>query len=624
VGSIGALLISIGDPYGIHVLKGSYMALDFSTPGAIFLLFIICFTSNFILKKARPKYALSPPELVTAYIMMIIASAISTMGFSSQILPILTAPFYFANQENRWDEIITPYIKHWLAPHDQRAINWFYEGMPSGASIPLSPWLLPLAMWLIFILILYFVMICMAVIVRRQWVLRERLVYPLTQLPLEMIFDEGGSFFRNKTMWIGFAIPFFVGTAIALHNYFPYIPGIRLDSHLMMFRNKLALIFRLSFPMLGFFYLVNLDIAFSLWFFNLFFFLIRGIMAVLGISWRENLGIYGTPNVIFAHLGMGAMITLVVYGLWVGREHIKGVFLKAFGRSGADDSDEIISYRVAVWGTILGITAIGIWLWFSGMPGRTIPLFLFGAFVLFLGLTRVVVESGLAEAVASTISPGFVVSSMGSKVFGQKGLVSLGLTYIWCSDIRTFVMASCAHGLKAIDMVKGERRGFFWIIALSIAISILGSLGTTLSLAYHKGGLLLNTWFFQQGPIQPYIWVSEKIMNPTGPNIGGWILRGVGAAIMAALMYLRHVFLWWPFHPLGFCVGGIWIMDQIWFTCFLAWLLKAIIMRYGGFRLYRSARPFFLGLILGQFTCNGIWLIIDFLTGHVGNQIFWI
>jgi hypothetical protein len=93
---------------------------------------------------------------------------------------------------------------------------------------------------------------------------------------------------------------------------------------------------------------------------------------------------------------------------------------------------------------------------------------------------------------------------------------------------------------------------------------------------------------------------------------------------MGLLMFLRSQFLWWPFHPIGFVIGPIWLMDRLWFTVFLAWLIKACILKYGGLRGYRRARPLFLGLILGQFTCNGFWILIDLLTGQKGNSIFWI
>jgi hypothetical protein len=40
--------------------------------------------------------------------------------------------------------------------------------------------------------------------------------------------------------------------------------------------------------------------------------------------------------------------------------------------------------------------------------------------------------------------------------------------------------------------------------------------------------------------------------------------------------------------------------------------------------LYRSTRPFFLGLIAGQFVIAGLWLLIDYFTGMTDNRVFWI
>ena len=39
-GALLAACIAVGAPYGNMVLRGSYMALDFSTAGAIFLFFL--------------------------------------------------------------------------------------------------------------------------------------------------------------------------------------------------------------------------------------------------------------------------------------------------------------------------------------------------------------------------------------------------------------------------------------------------------------------------------------------------------------------------------------------------------------------------------------------------------
>ena len=44
-----------------------------------------------------------------------------------------------------------------------------------------------------------------------------------------------------------------------------------------------------------------------------------------------------------------------------------------------------------------------------------------------------------------------------------------------------------------------------------------------------------------------------------------------------------------------------------------------MILRYGGVRLYRNLRPFFLGLILGEIVAAGVFVLIDYATGHTGS-----
>ncbi len=629
-GSFGALAIGIGTQYGVMVIHGSYMAIDFSTAGAIFLFFVVVAIINMPLGKLSKRAALTSPELKTVYIMMTVACAIPTMGLSAQILPILTAPYYYALPENSWAEIFHPYIKPWLVPQGQREIKYFYEGAPAWESgVPWGIWIKPLLIWGIFLIALYFVMICIMVILRKQWMDRERLVFPLAQLPLEMVKDEGNSpvkpFFKNSVMWIGFGIPFVLSSMKGLHHYFPAVPSLELVQSIPIFRRTLALRFRLSMPMLGFFYLVHLDAAFSLWFFNLLSLIVRGLMNTFAITVRESLGIYGTPSPVFAHQGMGAMIALVLVGLWIGRSHIKNVVRKAFTNdSSVDDSGEMLSYRMAFWGTIIGLIVMTVWLNASGISLIVVPLFLFGAILLFIGLTRVVAESGMAEAVASTISSSFVVSGIGTGPLGPSGLTAMSLTYVWSADLRTFVMASTANSLKIIEGEGGRRRPLFWAIMLSIIITMVSSIWILLKLAYSYGGLNCNDWFFGGGAIAPYNFFASKILNPSVPNMLGWYLTAGGAAGMLFLMFMRARFLWWPFHPIGFTIGPVWIMDQIWFTIFLAWLIKTVVVRYGGLRMFQKLRPLFLGLILGQFTCNGVWVLIDAIAGGRGNRIFWI
>ena len=72
VGAIGSFVISVGAPYGNMALRGSYMALDFSTAAAVFVFFVLVAIVNTLLGLIKRSWALTSPELAVTYIMMII------------------------------------------------------------------------------------------------------------------------------------------------------------------------------------------------------------------------------------------------------------------------------------------------------------------------------------------------------------------------------------------------------------------------------------------------------------------------------------------------------------------------------------------------------------------------
>ena len=91
---------------------------------------------------------------------------------------------------------------------------------------------------------------------------------------------------------IGFRHRFSYESLKGLHFYNPAIP----HQSIPIFKETARLFFRFSFAMLGSCYLVNPDVAFSMWFFNLLSLLVRGGMAYFGYRITENVGIYGSPS----------------------------------------------------------------------------------------------------------------------------------------------------------------------------------------------------------------------------------------------------------------------------------------------------------------------------------------
>lgn len=623
VGTLLTAFLGWGAPYTMHVLHASYLALDFSTPAATALLFLVVAVANPILRRLRPGWALSPNELVVVYAMLILASAVVEMGLSSQLLPIIATPAYYATPENNWHELFVNRLPAGVILHNSEAARRFFEGAPRAA-IDWGAWLPPLVVWAPLLLALYAVMIALMVILRGQWDERERLAYPLTQVPLALV-DPSVGLLRNRLMWAGFAVPFLVSAMTGLHHYFPAVPTVKLDQSLRLFPPYGNLIVRLSFPMLGFFFLVNQDAAFSLWLFNLLFWVAKVVMLRFGLEFTVNLGAYGTPFALYKYVGWGAMATLVVGTTWSARDHLRGVLRKAFGRAPeVDDTDEAMSYRAAVWTVLIGSVVITLWLVWSGLTFMLAWYFLFMALVFFIGLTRVVVESGLAEAVAPLIAADTVVAGFGSGVLDARGHAALALTYVYSSDIRTYVMASAATSLKLFHDREMRGRSLFWVMLLAILVGAGVSIWATLAMAYRYGGATMNSWFFVNGPKLPFNWLANLLGHPEEVKPFGMVMVVVGAAVMAGLMVARQTFWWWPLHPVGWAIGSVWIMDQLWLTAFLAWATKSLVVQYGGLKLYRQIRPVALGLILGQFTANLCWAAIDHFTGTSGNMIFWI
>lgn len=155
------------------------------------------------------------------------------------------------------------------------------------------------------------------------------------------------------------------------------------------------------------------------------------------------------------------------------------------------------------------------------------------------------------------------------------------------------------------------------MIMVTIVVTILLSLWVRLKAGYTYGAINLNQFYADNAAWYPYQFMEKVVTSPTGPNVDGWIQIGIGAIVMFIFGVMHYRFLWWPFHPLGFPISSA--FGSMWFSVFLALIIKSVVLKYGGPTLYRRTIPFFLGLILGEIVPAGFWLIIDYFTGMRGN-----
>jgi hypothetical protein len=174
------------------------------------------------------------------------------------------------------------------------------------------------------------------------------------------------------------------------------------------------------------------------------------------------------------------------------------------------------------------------------------------------------------------------------------------------------------------DSVKLDGRKIVWGGLAAAFLSGLIAYVTVIRTSYWFGALnAQKTWFFHSLPVAVAREITTKIQQPVGLEtiMPRWMFTGIGAGVMGLLIFMRYRFLWFPVHYLGFPINDTWIMANAWFSIFLGWLVKLIVLRWGGHRLYINLRPLFLGFILGNITCAGVWLIIDAITGMKGNMV---
>jgi hypothetical protein len=634
LGTALSLVINIAFPYALLAMHTAGMSSDYITAGAVFLFFLIIGIVNPLLRLVRRSWGLSRAELVIIYVMMLMASAIPTWGLTANLIPMLPALHYYATPENNWSELLHPFVAGWLVPTDELAIRYFFEGLPQGHPVPWDAWFVPLAAWCSFMIAIYLMMISMTIILRRQWVDYDRLTFPLAQLPMEMVEpgdrDEIFSpFLKNPLMWVGFAIPFLSLSTLGLNHYFPYIPELEFSHYLFIRPLSQSLHLFVSFTVLGLAYFLSLDVGMSIWLFHLLTKTQMGVENLVGYSLPGTHELFTEGSLTVAHQGMGAMLALVVVGLWTSRRHLRDVVNRVRRRGPqVDDSDEILSYRQAAIILCCATLFALIWLVATGIPVVVAIVFLVVAFAIFYGLSRIVAEGGLGFARAQMTAQPFVINSMGTQLVGGAGIVSLSMTYGWAGDLRTMVMASSINGQKIADAGGVRRHPLFWAMMLAIVVGLAGSMWVMIWMGYKYGGINLHWWFYNQLGQLVFNDAAHKIANPIGPltdmNVVGprYLFTGIGSGAMAALMYLRHRFLWWPVHYLGFPIGATYMVSSTWFSILIGWTLKALILKYGGVPLYRRLRPLFLGLILGQISCSGFWTIVDFFTGETGNIIY--
>ncbi|MBI3920358.1 MAG: hypothetical protein HY318_02980 [Armatimonadetes bacterium] len=616
----------------------------FVTP--IFFLFFLVLL-NFVLKRWTPRYAFTPAELLTVYIMLVLSCTVATHDYIINLMSMIGWPEWFAESVNQWEKIMFPHLPKHLLVWNHETLRGYFEGRNDlyRRSI-LLPWFSPLAWWTAFVLISFFVMFCLNVLLRKAWLEHIKLTFPIVQLPLRMAApDAARTFFRSRAMWIGFGLAAAIDLLNGFHQLYPVVPGIQIRARFLQIVDRPLSVLNgqpLSlYPFaVGLGFLVPLDVSFSCWFFYLF----ARMQYVFGFM-TGKLGLPGYP--FHPEQAIGAWIVYAAMLVYGARRHLKQVFATAlppwvlkWWRTGvlkrgppaascsdrepphtppAADDDEPLRYRWALLGATGGLAFL-IWFWMrAGMSLLPAVVSVLIYFMLSFCITRARAEAGGQHTVWD-LEPKNLFMLFDSRTLGPHNLAAASVSHWFWRLNRSHHMPAQLESFKIGQEHRIPTRQLALPMLLAVLVAVPSAMWAFLHIVYREGALGKCQGYAMWTGIESFGWLDNALKNGFRVEPNRWyaVAGSIGFTSILAVMKMR--FLWWPFHPLGYCIGPglIWT----WFPFLLAWASKALILRYGGNDGYRKAVPFFMGLILGDYITGALWSIYGGTRHVLAYQIF--
>jgi hypothetical protein len=582
----------------------------------VFTLFVLTLL-NVLLRKISSRFALHQSELLVIYVMLSLATAVGGFDTIQVITQILGHPFWSATPENEWQELFWNHVPSWLTVSDLRALKGYYEGNSSlYASEHFKAWLKPVAWWTAMLTAMAFAMLCLNVILRKQWTEREKLSYPIIQLPLSMTSPDRSAFWRNRMLWFGFILAASLDTLNSLHSIFPSVPGIPLRSdirHLFTEEPWNAIgrirIGVMPFAM-GLAFIMPLALSFSCWFFFLFWKAQRLLGAVAG--WQS------LPGYPYEEAqSSGAYLAIGLISLWLARSHLWHLVRAMFGKVSMDDSDGPMRYRSALIGLMGSLTFLTMLCWRAGMT-VLIAMAFWGIYMLLsVAITWMRAELGHPAHELYWRGPDAILTTtVGPQKLGATNLTVFSTLWGITRAQRGHIMPHQLEGFKLASIVRMNSRRLWGAMMLAVALGAFVSFWLMLDLSYQSGA------FRARWGDEAFRRLERWLTYPSGADVSASIFMLLGFCLSVIFMFMKVRFLWWSLHPVAYPLANSFTLTWIWFSIFLSWLAKWSILRLGGLKSYRQALPFFLGLILGEFITGGLWSIIGIVIG-MPVYVFW-
>lgn len=592
---------------------------------------LLCLTlANRVVARLAPRWAMRRGELLLVYSILCLGSCVCGHDLLQVFVPFLTWSFRHATDANQWDTLFNPHLRRGLFVAQESVYRGFYNGNDTIWRLSyLKVWLPVVTAWTLFFTVLLTVMLCINAILRKQWTENERLSYPIAQLPLQISSEQAfqvAGLFRNRLFWIGFVIAGAIDMLNSLNYYYPFLPTVLTPGFGQSYIDIGPLFTTKPWSAIGWtpvsFYpfLIGIgmfmptDFLFSCLFFYWFWKLEH--VAAVAMAYDFD------PRVPYANnQAFGAYLSFCFYATWISRRYLVQVLRKALGRgSMPDDSREPMRYRTALFGIVSGVAILTAFAGYLGMKWWIGIAFFVLYFLLAIAITRMRAELGTPIHDLHYTGPEqTLVRVAGSRAFNTDTLTVFAIFYGFNRAYRGHPMPNQLESYKLAEQSGSDYRRW------NNALLVLGSVGifvgfwTILALMYQYG---VHGKSYAQIDTESFEFLTSQIQSPQHGKFSELLAIGFGAGVAFGLQWLRLKLPWWPLHPLAYAVTSSWEINLVWLPLGIAWIIKTLLLRYGGRNVFHRSLPFFVGIILGEFVVGSLWNIYG-IANKIPTYQFW-
>lgn len=690
------LFVSVLTPFNDYVMNNTPMAGNYLPAGVLLFYVGFLLLINTPMHRWAPRWAFSAGELAVALGMMLVSCGLPGTGLMRYLPTHLVSIWHFGGEDAGARQLLENlHLPDWIFPtmaatdpvgraHDP-VIQYFWMRAPLDnptfwnyiKAVPWGAWLTPALTWGALLLGLWVMMLCLVVLVHRQWAENERLPFPLASVYLALIEppEKGralNGLFRARSFWLAAGAVLCVQALNGLHQYDPqHWPQIPLGYDLTALLSNRPWIFTdpwfkkatLYLSVIGLSYFVSSSLLFTIWFFVLALEAAKISYGSMGGDWALDANL----DEMF-----GAAVPLSLAILWIGRHHWAMVLdqmlprtrrppgVKAGMQGGAPS---YLPYRIAGYGLLGGGATVITWLWLAGCTLVGAIIVVATMLMLMLLALRIVAETGLLYVQTRVpLQQPFLVAlqsfpqSLAVRPKLETFFFAALFSNLFTLDQRDAPVVFASQSLRVADLAIGPRRvaisalqqpeaapraddqeapaggrALYGLVPCLLAALVVGYLVSGASMLYceYRYGTTLDRTNVAPINAPVYTYTSkELLLTRTAQMIPPGVGRvdrhnrlahaAGGAGLTTALILLRLRFANWPLHPVGFFLLFTTPVYVMWFSLLVGWMIKSLILRCGGSRLYRASRALFIGLIIGEGLSAAFWLVVSLVRLAMG------